>query len=187
MLAEDTFRRPNQAYWGTASDGNVWSGDANSSKVFSVKENSGQLYSTSTPYNAIIGPKIENAEVIFSGSLSNFNDTNLGAVLRWTDTNNWYKAYITGSNLIIQSRVNGSYRTLASKVVSTMVNTSYTMRFQIAGNTLYAKSWASNTPEPTSWTLTTTDSALTTGYCGLRIQLQSNVTARVTNFKAVAV
>jgi hypothetical protein len=29
VLAQDSFQRPNQTFWGTASDGHVWAGDAN--------------------------------------------------------------------------------------------------------------------------------------------------------------
>ncbi len=40
-LAQDTFHRANHTYWGTASDGQIWGGDANSSQVFSIAGNSG--------------------------------------------------------------------------------------------------------------------------------------------------
>src|SRR5947208_17088576 len=33
---QDTFQRPNQTYWGTASNGMTWGGDANSSSSFSI-------------------------------------------------------------------------------------------------------------------------------------------------------
>src|SRR2546429_6445377 len=41
--SQDIFRRANQTYWGIASDGQIWSGGANSSKVFSIADNTGQL------------------------------------------------------------------------------------------------------------------------------------------------
>ena len=43
ILAQDTFHRANQTYWGSASDGHIWDGDANSSKVFSIAGNTEQL------------------------------------------------------------------------------------------------------------------------------------------------
>ena len=35
-LAQDTFLRADQKLWGTASDGQTWSGDANRSNAFSI-------------------------------------------------------------------------------------------------------------------------------------------------------
>src|SRR5258708_14270482 len=107
-LAQDTFRRANQTYWGTASDGQVWGGDANLSTVFSIAGNTGQLANGYTTYSAVLGPPATNVQVLFSGSMSSFTNTNMGAVLRWTDSNNWYKSYIDGTNLVIQKKVNGS-------------------------------------------------------------------------------
>jgi streptogramin lyase len=88
-LAQDTFQRANQKFWGKASDGLTWGGDANSASAFSIVNNTGQVANGSTSYSAVLGPSATNAEVLFSGSLSVFNNTNLGAVLRWTDGNNW--------------------------------------------------------------------------------------------------
>ncbi len=42
ILAQDTFQRPNQALWGTASDGHTWGGDANTVSVFSIVNTTGR-------------------------------------------------------------------------------------------------------------------------------------------------
>jgi hypothetical protein len=68
---------PIQQHWGMASDGQTWGADANTSSVFSVSNNTGQLVSGRTAYNAVLGPVTTNAEVIFSGSISGFNNANL--------------------------------------------------------------------------------------------------------------
>jgi streptogramin lyase len=104
-LAKDTFQRANQTHWGTASNGQTWGGDANTASVFSIVNNSGQVSNTTTTYSAILGPVATNAEVMFSGSMSNYTNNNLGAVLRWTDSNNWYKTYINGTTLVVQKKV----------------------------------------------------------------------------------
>jgi len=93
-LAQDTFHRPNQSLWGTASDGHVWGGEANTSTLFSITNNAGQVANGTGPHDAVLGPTAANAEVLFAGSVNTFSGANMGAVLRWTDTNNWYKAYI---------------------------------------------------------------------------------------------
>jgi hypothetical protein len=187
-LGQDTFQRANQAYWGTASDGNTWAWDASSNSAFSISSNSGQVTNTgNTSYSAILGPTATNAEVLVTGELSSFTDTpNIGAVLRFTDGNNWYKAYFDGSNLIIQKKVSGTATTLQTASFSASANTLYSVRFRISGTSLSAKVWAASGSEPTNWTATATDSSQSSaGYTGLRI-LTHSATATVTSFTAIS-
>ena len=183
-IAQDTFQRANQTHWGTASDGHVWGADANTQSTFSIATNQGQVSNGNTYYNAVLGATASNAEVLLSGSISSFNNANMGAVLRWNDTNNWYKAYISGTSLVIQAKINGNYRVIASTAFNATTGQSYTIRFRAVGSGLYAKVWATGTAEPAAWMATGTDTSLQTGYCGLRIQLQSGVTVRISSFLA---
>src|SRR5579872_5002991 len=43
IVAQDTFQRMDSVFWGTASDGQVWGADANSSLNFTVANQSGQI------------------------------------------------------------------------------------------------------------------------------------------------
>jgi len=113
-LAQDTFQRPNQALWGTASDGHTWGGDANTVSAFSILNNTGQISNGNGIYNAVLGSTATDAEVLFSGSMSSYSNTNLGSVLRWSNTNNWYKAYINGTTLVVQKKVNGATTIIGS-------------------------------------------------------------------------
>lgn len=183
-LAQDTFQRANQSFWGTASDGHVWGGDANKLSVFSISANTGQVSNGKTNYNAVLGPVATNAEVLFTGSMSAFNSTNLGAVLRYTDSNNWYRAYINGSKLVLQKRVNGSTTTLGSTSFTAKGGTSYSLRFRVVGTTLYARVWQTGNVEPTNWMVTVTDTSLSSGHCGLRMLVQNGVIATYTSFLA---
>ena len=79
-----------------------------------------------------------------TGSLSSFSNSNFGAVLRWTGTHNWYKAYIDGTNLIIQKKVAGANTTLATKPFAASAGTSYTIHFRVVGSTLSANVWAAS-------------------------------------------
>jgi len=185
LLGQDNFQRTNQSHWGTASDGQTWGGDANTAGVFSIASNTGQIANGSTAYNAVLGPTETNADVVVSGSVSSFSNTNLGAVLRWTDTSNWYKAYIDGANLIIQSRINGTATTLTSVAFKATAGTSYTIHFHAAGTTLTANVWQTSATEPTGWMATATNSVLPAGFCGMRAQVPSGVTVKITSFKAV--
>ncbi len=189
FIAKDTFTRANQTYWGTASDGQKWAGDAITSNKFSITSNAGKISSGSTSginYNAVLGPIIGNAEILFSGSMSSFSSSNIGGVLRWKDANNWYKVYIDGSNLYIQKSVNGTKTTVKSTSFSASTNTSYTIRFQVSGTILSARVWKTGTTEPTTWKLTATDTSFASGYVGLRTLLKSNVIASYTSFQAIA-
>ncbi|GHO73394.1 hypothetical protein KSD_11650 [Ktedonobacter sp. SOSP1-85] len=183
-VATDTFQRTNQSLWGTASDGQTWGGDANAQNVFSISGNAGLVTNTgSNSYSAVLGASETNAEVYLTGSLSAFSNSNFGSVLRWTDGNNWYKAYIDGSQLIIQKKIAGVTTLLASVPFTATAGTLYTIHFRAVGTTLNANVWASFGSEPSSWMATVTDSSLTSGYAGLRALTQSG-TLMVTSFVA---
>ena len=181
-LAQDTFQRASQTYWGKASDSQTWGGDANNSNVFSISGNTGKVSNGNTSYSAVLGPVATNAQVLFSGSISNLNNVNFGAVLRWKDGNDWYKAYIDGSNLVIQKKINGNTTILGQVTFHATAGTSYTMRFSVSGTTLSAKVWQTNTSEPTNWMVNVTDSSLQSGYCGLRMLDQNGAVETFTSF-----
>jgi streptogramin lyase len=183
-LGTDTFQRANQSLWGTASDGQTWGADANSRSIFSISGNAGLVSNTGgSSYSAVLGVTASNAEVYATGSLSSFTDSNLGDVLRWTDGNNWYKAYIDGFSLIIQKKVAGTTTILASVPFTATAGSSYTIHFRVVGSTLTTNAWASSGSEPSGWMVTASDSTLTSGYCGMRFLTQSG-TATVTSFLA---
>ena len=184
VLAQDTFQRSNQTSWGTSSGGQTWGGDANGSTAFSITSNSGRVTNGSTSYNAVLGPLSTNAEVSFTGSFDNYTTNTIGAVLHWTDGNDWYRAYLDGASLIVQKMVLGIPTVLAAAPFTATPGTSYNVRFRIVGTTLSTVAWAKNTTQPTSWMIVTTDSTLLIGYSGLRIQELSNNTATFTSFQA---
>src|SRR3974377_2196420 len=114
--------------------------------------------------------------------MSSFSNTNLGAVLRWTNTNNWYKAYINGTSLVVQKKVNGTTAIIGSASFVATAGTSYTLRFRVVGTTLYARVWQTGATEPVNWMVTVTDTTFSSGFCGLRLQVASGVTANYTSF-----
>lgn len=186
-VAQDTFQRTNQTHWGKASDGQTWGGDANRSNVFSISGNTGQISNGSGLYNALLGPVTTDADILFSGSISTFNNTNLGAVLRWTDNNNWYRAYLDGTKLTVQKRVNGTMTTIGSTAFAAKGGTSYSLRFQVVGTTLFAKVWQTSNTEPTNWMITVSDTSLSSGYGGLRERMQIGITTNYTSFLETSV
>jgi len=185
-LGADNFTRPDQTYWGTASDTQKWGSNANSLKVFSIKSNSGQVVGTSSNnYYATLGPPAIDAQVQFSGSISSFTNANLGSVLRWTDSQNWYEALIDGTNLTIEKKVAGTTTKLINVPFAAMAGTSYTVLFSITGSTLSASAWPTGGTQPGTWMASATDTSLTaTGSSGLHVVVQSGVTVSFAAFQA---
>ncbi|HEV2656195.1 MAG TPA: hypothetical protein VGT82_14610 [Ktedonobacteraceae bacterium] len=184
-LAQDTFQRQNQQLWGTATDGRAWQGDANMLNAFSIANASGQIANAQGTLNAVLGQPVTNVNVTMNGSLNHFNkgNVNLGAVVRWTDGNNWYKAFIDGTHLTMLKRVKGVTTTLGTTPFQAQDGTMYSLRFQAIGAMLFAKAWPVGTAEPTNWMLNITDTALTTGQAGIRVLLQKATVATITNFQ----
>lgn len=186
-LATDTFQRANQSLWGTASDGQTWGGDANAQSFFSIVNNTGHIGSTgSNSYSAVLGASATSSEVYLTGSLTSFASSNFGPVLRWSDGNNWYKAYIDGGHLVIQKKVSGTTTTLASVAFTASAGTLYTLHFRAVGTTLSASAWPASGSEPAAWMATASDSAFSSGLCGLRVLTQTNA-ATITSFVAKTV
>jgi hypothetical protein len=186
ILGQDTFQRPNQAHWGTASDGQTWGSDANMISAFSIVNNTGRVSSATTTYSATLGAVATNADVVFTGSMSSYTNNNLGSVLRWTDGNNWYKAYITGTALVVQKKVSGATTILGSVPFTATAGQSYTLRFRVVGTTLYTRVWQTGAAEPTNWMIMVTDTSLSSGFCGLRMIAQNGTSASYTSFLATA-
>jgi hypothetical protein len=172
--------------WGTASDGHVWGGDANARSVFSITSNAGLVTNTgSTSYSAVLGAATANADVQVTGSLSAFVNSNFGPVLRYSDTNNWYKAFVDGSSLFIQKKVAGVTTMIGSVPFAAAAGTSYTIEFRAVGSTLTAKVWPASGAPPANWMVTGIDTSLATGLTGIRF-LTQNGTATITNYQATA-
>ncbi|TMB86666.1 MAG: hypothetical protein E6J45_13520 [Chloroflexi bacterium] len=139
ILAQDTFHRPNQSLWGTASDGQRWGGDANTSTLFSIKNNAGLISGGSGARDAVLGATARDAVVVFTGSASTFGNAYIGGVLRWTDTNNWYRAYLDGTHLVVQKRINGIYSALASASFAATAGAFCKVRFRAVRTALSAR------------------------------------------------
>jgi serine/threonine protein kinase len=185
VLANDTFQRQNQTFWGTASDGRQWGGDANTISSFSIKGQQGQIVYGRGVLNAIIGVPTDNVDITISGSVNQFSsDATLGVILRWSDTNNWYKAVIDGQQLGILKSVDGKVSVISQINVKTSNGVAQTLRFRSLGTMLSAKVWPSGTTEPQNWMLIANDSSLSTGQFGIRVAEQSTTVITILSFNA---
>lgn len=180
-VAQDNFQRADQTLWGTASDGQNWQGAANQSQSFSIANKAGLIQGQGF-FDTTLGGQQADAEILFTSSLSSFQQANIGAVLRWHDPNNWYKAYLDGQKLIILRKIQGVVTRLSDFNFPATPNTSYDLRFQVAGNNLAAKVWRHGTTEPANWMVIAQDNSLTTGQGGIRAFIQPGITIKVQAF-----
>lgn len=183
VVAQDTFQRADQASWGAASDGQQWIGDTTNGAIFSITNKTGQVSQGKGTFNALLGPKRNDSDVTFSGSVSHFGpNVNIGSVVRWSDDGNWYKALIDGPHLNFLKHVNGKSTTIASMSFAAQDGVRYTLRFRVVGATLVAKVWQSDQPMPQVWMLRAHDSSLTSGFDGFRFSTQPGVVENVYSF-----
>ena len=193
ILAQDTFQRADQALWGAASDGQSWEGDANKLTVFSIAgsnhtwgqiaNNRGNQGQGEQIYNALLGPASENVNLVVSGSVNLFRlNANFGVVLRWKDVNNWYKALIDGSDLVVLKRLNGVTTQLGALRFTALSGKTYTLHFRAIGATLFASAWQSDQSEPAHWMIVVSDMSLVSGQGGVRVVLENNTVIHVASF-----
>ena len=182
ILAQDNFQRPDQAFWGITTGGQAWGADARTSQSFAVVNHTGQVTNGNGVYDAILGSRTTNAEVVLSGSLNHYATSSLGPVLRWTDANNLYKVFLGGGQLILLKKVAGVVTVLKTVPFPAQDGTAHTFRFRAAGSQLSARVWPAGQPEPSNWMIMVTDNDLQSGYGGLRVAMQSGATATITSF-----
>ncbi len=182
VLARDTFQRPDQAFWGTSSDGRIWGGDAATSPAFSIVDHAGQITGGQGPLQAVLNVTSSDAELLLSGTVNHFDangDVNLGGVLRWQDANDWYKALINGSQLELFKDIDGSMTGIGSEPFKAVGGVSYNLRFRVQGSNLFAKAWPSSQAEPTNWMLMVIDTQLVSGVGGVRVWVAPGAVVRV--------
>jgi len=191
VLAQDSFQRQNQPLWGTASDGRPWQGDANnqaSARVFAVINNIGVIVGSAGKqgtFNALLGPNKDNVDVLLNASISRFTGgDNIGVVVRWSDSNHWYKALLDGAHLSLLKRVDQQSTRISTVPFNAQSKVAYSLRLRSVGANLFARAWPSNTPEPTTWMINTTDPDLRSGQVGVRVLLQNDTIVNVTSFQA---
>lgn len=190
-IAQDNFQRQNQPLWGMSSDSNRWDGDANNpnnQNIFSIVNQSGQIANGPGTFNALLGQATSDADVTISAQINAFTgNVNLGVVLRWQDTNNWYKALIDGTSLRVIRNLQGATDTLDSVPFNAQGSRLYDLRFRALGTMLLAKVWLAGTQQPTAWMIVITDNALNTGQAGIRVVMLRDSIVTVKSFQDVMV
>lgn len=168
----DTFNRTVASGWGSDDFGDAYTNTGTASD-YNVSGGFGtHLHSVAnTVHESVLATTTQDADGYVTLT---WNGLAVGASmqsdvrLRRADANNFYgfRAQIETSaavTAVIYKTVGGSTTVLVSGTVSGLTfaaNTLLRMRTYVKGTTLQIKIWAFGTPEPTAWTLTTTDAAL---------------------------
>lgn len=167
ILAQDTFSRANQSGWGTSSGGQTWSAPRGSG-TYSISSNEGVNSANGGSFSiARIGSGTTTSTEVLVRLNPADTTSDIGTVARYVDTNNFYYGVLVGGVARIGKDVSNSFTTLASTSVTYSSGNFYWLRFNLVSTNLKLKFWADGSSEPGSWTVTTTDSSLTSGGYGL--------------------
>ncbi len=187
----DFLQTNNASSWNPATDGNSWTIDSGAASL-SIVSNEGQV----TGVTALTFLRLGNAtsvdfdvKVRVSGSSTNY--TVLGVYGRQTATNTCYRARINinvpSQGFALLKTIAGTSTVLVSMAFTASINTFYWVRFRGIGSTLLGKVWADGTSEPSTWTLTTSDTSITSaGNVGVCVNtVTSTDVAKYDSFYAV--
>ena len=173
----DSFDRVVASGWGVTDIQQTWTTVA-STATYSVNGSYGVhthpagAMGTATSVVNVGTPDQELQVDFLVDALDTASTTDVMLIGRYTDDNNHYQARVNinvlgAISLQLQRTVGGVTTTLTSAqtfaYLTFNAETWFTLKFRIAGTALLVKLWASNNPEPDVWSITTTDSTLTTG------------------------
>lgn len=186
----DAFGGAAASGWGAADVGGTWTTEGGVAGDYSVTPPAGQhsMGTTSARKTTLLtstGADTDQYITAYSPVLAAGAPIELSLMARHTDGNNLYYggAQINTNQTItalIVKRVAGVQTTVASTTVSGLThaaNLPINLRLRVQGTSLRLKVWRGDTAQPTSWTIDTTDAALTTaGQVGVSSVLNSGNT-----------
>lgn len=168
----DTFTRPDQSGFGTASDGQTWA-NVGGPGTASITSNRG-LLGIANGYTIMRLGTGQHADVELTTVLnqggSNFNST--GIVWRVADIDNNYRAVMYDGQIWLQYFSGGAKNTITTSAsISGFTNSAdWNMKVRNIGTSIKVRVWQGT--EPSSWDIDTTDSHITAaGYYGLESDL----------------
>jgi PKD repeat protein len=186
VLGQDTFTRPNQSGWGTASNGAPWAPAAAS---LSIAGNEGVVNSTASSAYELLGT----ATTADANGLVRFSTTattnTVGIILRAQPNGNMYLGRYDGSgHLQFEYRVGTSWTHVSLVSFNPSPNTFYWLRFQLQGTNVNLKAWAYGTTEPSAWNWSGTSTGITAaGQMGLYSYAGAGTPVQVDTFSVSAV
>ena len=192
VIASDSFGRTASSGWGTADTGGDWTVGTTKSN-FAVANGAGTIKTAAgsgpTAYlNSVSGGDVDIVTSFGYDKAGTGSGSYTSVIARHNGTTDYRaKLQVTGTatTLYLTRVVSGSETVLATKAVSGLVYAPgdvLNIRFDVQGSgtaNLQAKVWKSGSSEPSSWTVTTTDSTAalqSPGGVGFYSYLSSNAT-----------
>jgi RHS repeat-associated protein len=166
-VVTDDFTGTNGAGWNSSK----WTTTSNDSgKKVDIQSNQGELYvnGSSTRATATMTP-VSDSETTFSYRFSDRNAssffrvfTRASGAVGANQMPNAYRLEIASnsSTIVLQKFVNSVVSQIGSYNYTADTNTQR-VRFRVQGSTIQAKVWPDGTTEPSSWSVTATDNAVT--------------------------
>ncbi len=188
--SSDQFGRTVSNGWGSDDLGNAWTvvgtaSDYSVSGGFGLQNNT----AVSTAHLSVVGSvNIIDCDVyatVTNPAFATGSYIAASIISRYTSSSNYYHAGIRFNtdgtiSYAFAKVVGGTGSTISSGSITSVQYTagaSYQIRAQTIGTTLNVKLWIAGTPEPSTWTATTTDTSLTgPGQIGLRSILNAGNT-----------
>jgi hypothetical protein len=202
--ALDTFTRTVANGWGTSDSGFAWTAAGGVAADYAVGSGRGDVTITAvnSSRRVTLAVNLEDVDLqcdIQTSALATGGTILGGLMARYTDANNLYTVRLTFNTsgaltLGVYARVAAVETDLSSATVPGVThaaNTDVRVRFQVVGSTLRAKAWSPSVPEPDSWLVSGTDTALTgLGLIGVRCSrgtgnTNANVIVRHDNLKTL--
>jgi hypothetical protein len=172
--------------WGAATSGGTWGADANTASAFTILSDTGRITNERGKrlYAAIIGPQTANEDIACTFSVQDADHANVGVVLHWHNANNWVRATLNGTFLIISQMTNGHLSRLAESPFALQNGEMVTLRFRDDQGTLEASAWTVGSSMPSTWILMIHDLALAgdAGSGGIIAALRGPNMVTVTSF-----
>ena len=167
ILIDDFFNRGNQAGWGVATDGQIWTQPTNNGTL-SIVANQGQITTMSGANVMLLG---STTATLVDGrvhiTMQSGTDATVGIIIRAASATQYYVARLNATNFGIV-KVNGGSTTNIDDVAFTPSGGSgYWIRFRAVGSLLMAKYWIDTASEPASFSSIGTDATYSTGQLGL--------------------
>ncbi|SRR6266568_384545 len=165
IIGRDDGTKANQSGWGNDYFGNAWT-SARGGQTLAVSSNKLTVAHVGSSYEVVTDGTTSYTDVdLLVRFVPGASGDSCGLTCRYVDTNNWYYFNIgnLGQKIEIGKDVAGVFTSLTSAAFTWSVGTAYWMRVHAAGTTLSVKCWADGSAEPAGWTLSITDSSLSSG------------------------
>jgi hypothetical protein len=163
-------RSNNTSSWGTAADGNTWSAQSGAA-VVSISSNTGVISASGATTQVMqLGSGSSGDFYVRARFKSSSTAVVTGITLRASGSNTHYRLVLggTGGQANLFKLVSGTQTTLHTSTFSWTANTFYWVALFAIADQLYFAVWADTATPPTDWwSVSYTDTALTSGNFGV--------------------